>query len=163
MKPVYQQIINADRGDCMSACIASLLELPIEEVPKWQAEEYDRTPGKSAAYRDRDSHYAMLDWLHGRGWALTIMLWNRLGDWRGTKDLNLIVSVPSQKFPGVSHAVIIGFRSFENVNRAYEWYVAHDPNPGNAPYDTKAVQPSMVYLLLPLRFGCPGPASGEGK
>lgn len=151
MKPVFQEIIDAERGDCMTACIASLLELPIASVPKWQADEYDRNPGKSKAYRDRDSHYAMLDWLHGRGWALTTILWNYLGDWRGMKDLHLIVSVPSQRFPGVFHAVIVGWRAFENVNRGYEWYVAHDPNPGNGPYDTKAIQPSMVDLLLPLQ------------
>jgi hypothetical protein len=150
MKPVHQQIICPNRGDCMSACLASLMELPIEAVPKWQADEYDRNPGKDRAFRERDSHYAMLAWLHAQGYAYATILWKSLGDWRGLKDLHVIASVPSQNFPGVSHAVIVGWRSFENVNRAYEWFVAHDPNPGNGSYDTKAITPSMLYLLIPL-------------
>lgn len=33
MKPVYQTILDGQDGDCMAACIASLLELPIDQVP----------------------------------------------------------------------------------------------------------------------------------
>lgn len=33
MKPVYQTIITKKDGDCTRACIASLLELPIDAVP----------------------------------------------------------------------------------------------------------------------------------
>jgi hypothetical protein len=33
MKPVDQRIIDPGHGDCMRACLASLLELPYEEVP----------------------------------------------------------------------------------------------------------------------------------
>ncbi len=33
MKPVDQTTFGAPGGNCLSACIASLLELPIEEVP----------------------------------------------------------------------------------------------------------------------------------
>ena len=34
MKPV-QQTITGEGGDCLRACVASLLELPIEEVPNF--------------------------------------------------------------------------------------------------------------------------------
>jgi hypothetical protein len=33
MKPVSQTIIDSEKGDCFRACLASLLELPIEQVP----------------------------------------------------------------------------------------------------------------------------------
>lgn len=152
MTPVYQQIICPNRGDCMSACLASLMDMPIESVPKFMAEEFDRNPSKDRAYRERDVHYAMLDWLHAMGYAYTTIPWKSLSDWRGLKDLHLIASVPSQKFPGVNHAVIIGFKSFNNVNRAYEWHVAHDPNQGNAPYNPKEIEPRFVDLVIPLTY-----------
>lgn len=37
MKPVYQTIFNATEGNCFSACLASVLELPIEDVPNFCA------------------------------------------------------------------------------------------------------------------------------
>ena len=136
----------------MSACIASLLDLPAAAVPKFAAEEFDRNPGKERAYRERDMHYAMLEWLHTIGYAYATIGWKSLSDWRGFRDMHLIASVPSQKFPGGGHAVIIGWRAFENVNRAYAWYVAHDPNLGNAPYDPKEIEPRFVDLLIPLTY-----------
>lgn len=33
MKPVYQTIFDGQNGDCMAACIASLLELDLDQVP----------------------------------------------------------------------------------------------------------------------------------
>jgi len=39
MKPVYQTIINKENGNCLSACIASLLELPLEGVPNFSERE----------------------------------------------------------------------------------------------------------------------------
>lgn len=35
MRPVDQTRIGAENGDCFSACVASVLELPIELVPKF--------------------------------------------------------------------------------------------------------------------------------
>ena len=44
MRPVYQQIISSNNGDCLRACVASILELEIEHVPNFMevpAEWYD--------------------------------------------------------------------------------------------------------------------------
>jgi hypothetical protein len=38
MTPVDQEIMDDTKGDCFSACLASLLDLPIKEVPKFAAE-----------------------------------------------------------------------------------------------------------------------------
>lgn len=35
MKKVFQQIVDKDRGDCMRASVASILELPLEAVPNF--------------------------------------------------------------------------------------------------------------------------------
>jgi hypothetical protein len=36
MKPVMQEITTSAEGDCLSACLASLLELEIGQVPKFR-------------------------------------------------------------------------------------------------------------------------------
>lgn len=38
MKPVCQTIFGTGRGNCFAACVASILELPIEEVPNFCAD-----------------------------------------------------------------------------------------------------------------------------
>lgn len=35
MKPVDQTILNPDTGNCFSACLASIIELELEEVPNF--------------------------------------------------------------------------------------------------------------------------------
>jgi hypothetical protein len=40
MKPVEQTIFTAPGGDCFPACLASLLELPLSEVPNHQGADW---------------------------------------------------------------------------------------------------------------------------
>jgi hypothetical protein len=44
VKPVYQTILSAPGGNCWHACIASILELPIDQIP-----DYQQAPGESDA------------------------------------------------------------------------------------------------------------------
>lgn len=44
MRPVDQTTFGHPGGNCFSACIASLLELPIEEVPYFMDESDGRAP-----------------------------------------------------------------------------------------------------------------------
>ena len=39
MKPVTQTIFTAPGGDCMAACVASILDLPLDAVPNPQGED----------------------------------------------------------------------------------------------------------------------------
>jgi hypothetical protein len=39
MKKVYQEIISSDNGDCMRACVASLFELDLYDVPHFLEQE----------------------------------------------------------------------------------------------------------------------------
>jgi hypothetical protein len=41
MIPVYQTIFTAPGGNCLQACLASIFELPLEEVPHFAAIETD--------------------------------------------------------------------------------------------------------------------------
>jgi hypothetical protein len=52
MKPVDQTCFGVPEGNCLSACVASLLGLPIEEVPH---------------FGDVGQHEALCAWLNARG------------------------------------------------------------------------------------------------
>lgn len=58
MKPVDQTIFGTPHGNCFAACIASILELPIEEVPNFIAEG-DRWWDAAKAWLD-ERGYALL-------------------------------------------------------------------------------------------------------
>jgi hypothetical protein len=63
MKPVFQTIIDSKRGNCLSAGLASVLELPIEQVPNFIADHGE------------DFQKAVNDWLapQGLAWLRIIM------------------------------------------------------------------------------------------
>ena len=43
MKPVKQKIFDSRKGDCVRACLASVFELPIDEVPNFWEQTQDPT------------------------------------------------------------------------------------------------------------------------
>jgi hypothetical protein len=75
MIPIYQSIVCPERGDCQSAAIASILELPISEVPPFVARAFD----EGHLHRWFDYQTA---WLRERGLALIDVNWNSVSDWR---------------------------------------------------------------------------------
>lgn len=96
-------------GDCQRAVIASLLDLPIAEVPHFLAES-DRT-----AF----GFYSMIeDFLAERGFE---MAWNAMPIYHLNKageDVYHQISGPSPRGEGIWHAVV-------GLNGA----IAHDPHP----------------------------------
>jgi hypothetical protein len=42
MKPVNQTILDFEHGNCMQACVASILELPLEDVPNFMQDGPDQ-------------------------------------------------------------------------------------------------------------------------
>lgn len=110
MKPVHQTIVCPKRGDCLRACVASLFELEIEQVP----------------------HFILYEkkWYH----MLTDFIWSLGYEYEGHFALNqymqekysiggyFIATVPSKTFTGGYHAVIIDSNGI----------VVHDPNPNGA-------------------------------
>lgn len=57
MKPVMQTTFGEEKGNCLSACIASILELPIEEVPNFCEEDRE------------DWWRSCWTWLYSRGYV----------------------------------------------------------------------------------------------
>lgn len=122
MGKVYQ--VPGD-GQCFRACIASLLSLPIEDVPASPPDGDDPSP-----YWNR-----LNDWLRVRGIALMRM---QQLSWR-VPNVPVIVGVPSPTGHPDGHAIIANPRTHQ---------VLHDPLPGERTYDPESFQDA--YLLLPL-------------
>jgi len=73
MKPVFQKVHHPIRGDCLRACLASLFEIPYEDVPA-----FERHPKKGEEWIDeyRDwldecgFTFASVNWMPHRGYVL---------------------------------------------------------------------------------------------
>ena len=149
MIPVMQRIVDKHRGDCQSACIASLLELPYEQVPTWIAEAFDKEialgmgMAHTTAMAELGAFKAMTAWLREKGWHLLQVGWDDLNDWRALEGVLCIASMPSQKNPGGFHAVVAtwvkGSMGPEGNPDSHRLKILHDPNPQNGPYVLETV------------------------
>lgn len=108
MKPVYQTIMTKERGNCLAACIASLLELPIEAVPN---------------FSERADWFNYVDeFLEQFDLQLVQTKYSRTAEhlMRGY----YILSGPSPNIKGVDHVVI-----------GKNGKVVHDPSPNGKPME----------------------------
>lgn len=109
MKPAHQTLFGSQEGNCWAACIASILELPVAEVPNLGVEP----DWLGATYR----------WLQPRGY--TGLYYGPYSD-PPTKliagpSVWHIVSGTSPRDPNVLHAVV-----------AFGDELRHDPHPSAA-------------------------------
>lgn len=127
MKPVDQTKFGKGVGNCMMACIASILEIPLEDVPEIELQYAD--------YIER--YYAWRAWFRSRGFgylpfdvtepdADVIMRWD--GYTIGSGD----------NPDGISHAVV-----------CYDEEVVHDPNPSRRGI-VKITGMTVIHPLNPL-------------
>lgn len=139
MIPIFQQIIEQGRGDCFKCCVASIFELNYDQVPNFIEDKSGSMDTVSAK------------WLNQFGYKTVSLSLNdkydiyRI-DWILAEGLYCVLSVPSQKFPGGSHAVVGLFTGKENE---YSLKIVHDPNPGNKPYPDD-VKISRVRFFVPI-------------
>lgn len=139
MKPVYQEIIEARIGDCFSACLASLLELPLSEVPKFRRD-----------YPDNMMPYVQ-NWLK-ENFGLVIVPIIMAKEVECGDDMRFhsvpqgtpcIAAGKSPNLEGNFHAVV-GEIDKHEIN----FRMTHDPNPSG-----KGIigNPTTIYFLVPLR------------
>lgn len=134
MKPVMQTVTGTS-GNCMAACLASVLELPIEAVPNF----CDAGPD------DTDYWNACRAWLRQFGLGIITMTFTSPAQWRTLRlSGHHIVSGPSPRIDGMHHATV--------------WHkgaMVHDPHPDQtgilAPEDM-----CMLYLVEPTALAIRG-------
>ena len=116
MIPINQTILSKEDGDCTRACVASLLELSIEQVPHF-------IRFKDAWFK----HMAAFFWTMGYKFEGTAYLYKEGKSKPHCHSLYktpsikgyFIATVPSKTFDYTSHCVIINKKGI----------VVHDPNP----------------------------------
>lgn len=109
MKPVFQTIVDKVNGDCTRACLASILELPIDAVPnfirfpKW----FEVLQGflRSLGYN-----------CYGTGFPHS----HKIKEY--SIDGFVIGSVESRTFKDTTHSVVVNSKGI----------CVHDPNPNRA-------------------------------
>lgn len=105
MRPVEQTIPSPPHGDCFRACIASILEVGIDDLPNPISDDWAKEWGEH---------------LETRGLSLVeIVLTERGCWWHIANEQYWIASVPSLNYPDKFHSVVM---------RGGE--LAHDPSLG---------------------------------
>ncbi len=137
MKPVFQSIVDVGRGDCFAACLASLLELPLEEIPNFRAIEADNPKG------DNMTKLAC-GWLY-RHFNLSLVTIYNGKELETGEDIRLtnafpgtpcIACVISPNLENAQHSVV-GEIDKEGMN----FVLTHDPNPNG-----KKIQSRPLFL-----------------
>lgn len=134
MKPVQQTIIDKDKGNCLSACLASLLELPLEEVPNfvWH-------------FKNNFGDAVQL-WLRARGFAwLRIRMPKEIktGDDIRFHALPEVLCLATGKSPrGDYFHSVVG-----RITGGHNFELVHDPHPSGKGLDG---MPTCVEFLIPV-------------
>lgn len=144
MKKVFQEISHPRDGDCLSACIASLLELPLADVPKFARD----AAGCGSTMMDE-----CRKWLAEKhGYAFVFVHLKDLDDpmledcifpvFGGLAGAPCIASGRSGNVPGAQHAIV---GQLGSMGMSFE--MTHDPNPIG-----KGIigRPQGFYFLVPL-------------
>lgn len=126
MIPVFQTILGPERGNCFAACLASILEVPLETVP-----------GHDGCDTGRDEEWRAIytDFLNGLGFG-----WfdARLNPDDPVELKGFLLGVV--RFPGSpsTHAVVLK-----------DGEIVHDPIPGS-PAIKQGLPVQVVTVIYPL-------------
>ena len=112
MKPVEQRLMQAPGGDCVAACMASILELPLDDVPN--------------LYGGKGFERSWNEWLRPIGLQI-----KRLDPVHQYMIVGYAIAVGwSPRFPGSTHAVVW---HGENQDTENGWkntgHIVWDPSP----------------------------------
>ena len=128
MKPIEQERYSpGDGGDCYAASIASVLEIPLSEVPRLDGSEGMTHEGYDA-YRER-----LYTWLRERN--LEPLFFSASQEW--VPSGYSVLSVESPNFPGFEHAVVV-------LNGEVVW----DPHPNRGKHEFGAKVGYTIFQAL---------------
>lgn len=134
MIPVYQKVAGSERGDCYSACVASLLELRLEQVPNFH---------DLMQHEDAEWGYVVSKWLRAWGYWHIIVSWTPEFD-EDTHAYGTGPYILSGRSPRIDsyHAVI-----------AERGGIVHDPSPdGGGLRKPTEKYPWYVEVLVPYDY-----------
>jgi hypothetical protein len=147
--PVFQRIVDPEHGDCHRAAVASLLDLALDDVPEdlqtgFAHERFLAELGLCAVHLEthRLKPHSHPEMLNGKPWDA-----RNLVRFDYAAGAHALASVPSQRFPGGWHAIVVRFAMQPEGWVRVE--CAHDPNPGNAPYDMERTEIRALTFFLP--------------
>lgn len=140
MKKVYQTRFGGldkpleEQGNCFQACVASILEIPLEDA--FDCIPFEEYP-KSKLFEKQVWYLEFNKWLAGFGLASIFLEWEpttpKITTFLGYHIAEFKRTPPKD---GMNHAVVI-----------YNGEVVHDPNPQS---NVKADGLRGIYLLVPL-------------
>lgn len=149
MTPVYQRVVDPELGDCHRAAVASLLDLALDDVPEdlqhpLSNERFLRERGLCAIHLEthRLKPHSHPEMLHGRPWDA-----RELVRFDYAEGAHALASVPSQRYPGGWHAIVVRFALQPEGWVRVE--CVHDPNPGNGPYDMERTEMRALTFFVP--------------
>lgn len=118
MKPVHQTDFTREGGNCFSACLASLLELPVEKVPTFRPDPDGRWI------------YQVQAWLAQYGlYAVDVSIADGMPIAELPQGLAVILSGRSPNLEGADHSVIARIDKSSSHPEYCLWDFVHDPNP----------------------------------
>jgi hypothetical protein len=132
MKPVDQTVFTVPGGNCFSACIATLLEIPLERVPYFMGDFQERPD----AWWDR-----FLAWLLPHGLYAINIACPPDGEWHPLGEYILNAGSPRGDW---DHSVVAVGRK-----------IVHDPHPSRA--GLVRLERQQATIILPLSLACLGP------
>ena len=134
MKPVWQTLFDEGGGNCFAACVASILQMPLEKMPN---------------FCEKDHHESWLRafcaWLRPLGFTACCLDLAFKGE-DGKKSINF--------FAPETYYILSGKSPRGDWLHATVWHgpdMAHDPHPEGGGVETFV----DVVLILPLRYCLP--------
>jgi hypothetical protein len=128
MIPVTQTICNTSNGNCFAACIASILEIPLEEMPNYHSSDWADLWRK---------------WLRERG--LSLMTFDLPNNIEALDQRERMLLMPGYCILAANtsrhdqlHAVVV-----------LDGEIVHDPNPNSPGTLTQWVQVDILVVLNP--------------
>lgn len=144
MKPVDQTTFapraGEGAGNCLAACVASLLELDLDAVPNFAAIPIARGSAKQHWFVEFET------WLAARGLAISIWYVTEKTDWYASPGTYLLANGKSPR-GDFSHVVVC-----QVTEGAAE--IVHDPHPSRAGLDGRAQEMWLIHALDIGRRAC---------
>ena len=141
MIKVYQTIVGKKRGNCMQATVASLLELPLDDVPHFLLKKNLGTFGMHKFFWKLGFEPCYIN----RGKFDTEFM-RKIAVFDGGVNGYFYGVVKSQTFENVWHAVIVD----ENLN------IVHDPNPNQKALKLLPDDVEGIYVMHDMVIGKTG-------